>query len=195
MIAAAHDRLNAWVTAVLNRINKEAISGFTNLDLAVPLNELATFPNEFRELVVWGYIDPISDPYISSDYGMRGSRMHNGVDLVGATPGTVDGRVVRSVTDGTVTRVVYREDGDGGGVRVRIRDNATGHEYNYMHLQTNSNSHLEVGLNVQRGDQVGRVGNTGRSSGSHLHFEIWNQNGVKINPYTAFPRLGNYPHR
>ena len=79
-------------------------------------------------------------------------------------------------------------------MRVRIQS-ADGYQYNYMHMQINSNSHLRGVVRVNRGDFIGRVGNTGHSTGPHLHFEIWSPNGTKINPYGIFLNLYSYPHR
>jgi murein DD-endopeptidase MepM/ murein hydrolase activator NlpD len=135
---------------------------------------------------------PIDDPYIHSDYGMRGKKMHNGVDIVGKTPGA--GQAVYSVTSGRIVRLVTMPDGDGGGVRVRIQA-SDGYQYNYMHLQVNSNAHLQGASRINRGDIVGRLGSTGRSSGPHLHFEIWSPSGAKINPYTKYTNLSSFPHR
>ena len=57
------------------------------------------------------------------------------------------------------------------------------------------NMYLRGVVRVNRGDFIGRVGNTGHSTGPHLHFEIWSPNGTKINPYGIFLNLYSYPHR
>jgi murein DD-endopeptidase MepM/ murein hydrolase activator NlpD len=48
----------------------------------------------------------------------------------------------------------------------------------YWHLST---IEVAVGQRVERGDLIGRIGNTGLSTGSHLHWEVW-ANGVNVNP-------------
>jgi murein DD-endopeptidase MepM/ murein hydrolase activator NlpD len=93
-----------------------------------------------------------------------------------------------------------RKDSRGSGVRVRIRNTDTNLSYAYYHMQGGSNDHLNIGDQVNQGDQIGTVGqsaegqlvNTTRLSGPHLHFEIWS-NGSKINPYLAFPELALVP--
>ena len=51
--------------------------------------------------------------------------------------------------------------------------NLVGYRYtSYAHLQTNSNDHLNVGQFVNQGDQIGKIGSSGNSTGPHLHFEV-----------------------
>ncbi len=137
---------------------------------------------------------PIDSPYISSDYGMRNGEMHNGIDFVNQQKGAVDGKPVYSVSDGKVVRLVTSPDGNRAGVRVRIQA-TNGYQYNYFHLQDGSNSHLKSDMTINKGDTIGKVGNTGVSRGAHLHFEIWAPNGTKVNPYDIYPALYNIPHR
>jgi len=137
---------------------------------------------------------PIDNPYISSDYGMRNGSMHNGVDFVNKQRGAVDGKPVYSVTDGKIVRLVTTPDGNRAGVRVRILA-SSGYQYNYFHLQNGSNLHLKNKMNINKGDVIGNVGNTGASRGAHLHFEIWDPNGNKVNPYNIYPSLYKIPHR
>jgi RHS repeat-associated protein len=144
----------------------------------------------FKNMKIGHYI--IDDPYISSDYGMRNGDMHYGVDIVNKIPREVNGKSVYSVSSGKVVKVVKHPDGNPGGVRVRIQS-INGYQYNYFHLQENSNAHLRYGTEVESGDILGCVGNTGRSTNPHLHFEIWDSNNNKINPYIIYPELYGYP--
>lgn len=103
--------------------------------------------------------------------------------------GAVNGAPVYNVRDGVVVKLVTKEDGDDGGVRVRIQDKA-GYQYAYYHLQTGSNSHLQINQFIDSGAVLGRVGNTGGSRGPHLHFEVHGRNYNEIiNPYKLFPQL------
>ncbi|MCX6307525.1 MAG: M23 family metallopeptidase, partial [Bacteroidia bacterium] len=138
---------------------------------------------------------PIENPYVGSDYGERNGSMHHGIDLINGQKGEVNGKLVRSISNGKVVRLVTNtDDGQRGGVRVRIQA-SSGYQYNYFHLQTGSNAHLSLGLSINVGDLIGKVGNTGVSHGAHLHFEIWDANGKKVNPYSVYPLLYSIPHR
>lgn len=103
---------------------------------------------------------------------------HHGVDF--AVP---IGTPVLSVGDGEVIRV--NKSGGSGGNYVAIRH---GRQYmtRYMHL---SRILVTPGQKIKRGQRIALSGNTGRSTGPHLHYEIWNNN-VAVNPLTAnLPRL------
>ncbi len=118
--------------------------------------------------------------YISSYFGMRAdpfdgrSARHTGIDV--ATP---LGTPVHAVAEGMVTFAGVRS---GYGNVVEI-DHGNGYMTRYAH-----NSALEVhpGQHVQVGDVISKAGSTGRSTGSHLHFEVWHDGSV-VNPL-AFVR-------
>lgn len=98
---------------------------------------------------------------------------HRGVDF--AVP---IGTPVLSVGDGEVIRV--NKNGGSGGNYVAIRH---GRQYmtRYMHL---SRVLVTQGQKIKRGQRIALSGNTGRSTGPHLHYEIWNNN-LAVNPLTA----------
>jgi murein DD-endopeptidase MepM/ murein hydrolase activator NlpD len=99
----------------------------------------------------------------------RGRRMHEGVDLASSrgTPifATADGVVISS----------KRESGYGNVVRVR---HDFGFETVYAHL---SKLRVASGQKLSRGDRIGDMGSTGRSTGVHLHYEV-HLNGRPVNP-------------
>lgn len=101
------------------------------------------------------------DGYITSRYGYRKGRYHNGIDINLET-----GDTVRSCWSGKVRYAKYNEGGFGNLIIVR---HYNGLETFYAHL-----SKLMVAPNseVKAGDPIGLGGNTGRSFGSHLHFEV-----------------------
>ncbi len=68
----------------------------------------------------------------------------------------------------------------GYGCHVQI-DHGNGYKTLYAHFQQ---IYVKVGQSVGRGSPIGQMGSTGRSTGTHLHFEI-SRNGVKLNPLTA----------
>lgn len=111
---------------------------------------------------------PVRGPF---SFGSSGSRFgagrsghsHQGQDL-SASCGTPLVAIRRS-------RVTYNRWDGGGGNYVVLRNLGTNTNYVYMHMVRRSP--LKVGQVVGAGTRVGRVGNTGRSSGCHLHFEYW----------------------
>ena len=107
-----------------------------------------------------GFCMPTDNRKITSKYGPRRRRMHKGVDVK-----VYIGDTIRSAFDGKVRVVQYERRGYGKYVVIR-HDN--GLETIYGHL-----SKQLVGENqiVKAGEPIGLGGNTGRSTGSHLHFE------------------------
>lgn len=106
---------------------------------------------------------------ISSRYGMRWGRRHTGIDI--AAP---YGSPVKASDGGTVIWVGYE---GGYGKLIKIDHGANYVSY-YGHLSKYS---VKVGQKVYKGQVIGAVGNTGNSTGPHLHFEI-RKNGVVQNP-------------
>jgi murein DD-endopeptidase MepM/ murein hydrolase activator NlpD len=129
-----------------------------------------TFKNNPRGTIQWPF--PVGVP-ISDYFGARSaptegaSTNHLGVDF---TPGT--GVPIQIIADGVVREVVTGDLG-GCGVNVTI-DHMIGGELvssKYCHMQRGS-VRVAVGERVKVADIVGQVGNTGVSTGAHLHFEI-----------------------
>lgn len=129
-----------------------------------------TFRNNPAGAVQWPF--PVGVP-ITSDFGPRvaptegASTNHLGVDFA---PGA--GVPVQIIAAGVVRQVVARDDG-GCGVNVTIDHMIGGRlvSSKYCHLQAGS-VRVAAGQQVAVADIVGRVGNTGISTGAHLHFEI-----------------------
>lgn len=122
------------------------------------------------------YIRPISGGRLSSPFGRRSapkrgaSTYHKGIDL--ATP---VGTAVVASSAGTVVRAGW---GSGYGYVVYI-DHADGRQTRYGHL---SKVLVRSGQTVKQGEKIALSGNTGRSTGPHLHFEIL-INGSAVNPF------------
>jgi murein DD-endopeptidase MepM/ murein hydrolase activator NlpD len=114
------------------------------------------------------YVPPIKGN-VTSPFGPRRRNFHCGIDLDLET-----GDTVVSAFDGTV-RVARVANGYGNVVVIRHNN---GLETLYGHL---SEIKVQVGQHVSGGDILGLGGNTGRSTGSHLHFEV-RFNGKPINP-------------
>lgn len=110
---------------------------------------------------------PVSGARITSSYGHRWGRSHEGVDLVG-------GSTIMAAASG---RVVFAGQQSGYG-NVVIVDHGNGYRTLYGHMSRISVSN---GQSVGQGSKLGVMGNTGRSTGTHLHFEV-QKNGVAQNP-------------
>lgn len=106
------------------------------------------------------YVHPFEN-YITSDFGQRGAMWHYGIDIK-----LQKGDTVRAAFDGVVR--VREYDRRGYGLVVVIR-HSNGLETIYGHL---SKTELVPHAKVKSGDVIGLGGNTGRSTGSHLHFEM-----------------------
>ena len=114
---------------------------------------------------------PLGHPVVGSyrftgGFGMRkhpisgGRRMHNGTDMAGSR-----GQKIVSTGDGVVT-FAGRQSGYGNLVKIR---HAQGFETYYAHLHR---INVKSGQKVSRGQKIGGMGNTGGSTGVHLHYEI-----------------------
>ncbi len=108
--------------------------------------------------------------YISSGYGNRdasvsGNAFHGGIDIAGGS-GKLHGAPVYATRGGTVISAVTSD--TGYGIYVLI-DHGGGYSSLYAHMSVR---YVNVGDTVQKGQMIGRVGNTGNSRGAHLHFEI-----------------------
>ena len=127
---------------------------------------------------------PVTDSYISSPYGSRidpitgGHEFHKGLDLDGKT-----GDPVHSAADGIVMRSGFDTGGYGNVVDI---DHGNGYITRYGHC---SRLLVKVGDLVHAGDEIAKVGSTGRSTGAHLHFEVW-INGQPVNPKPYLSQIG-----
>lgn len=121
---------------------------------------------------------PSASRRISAPYGIRTYRMHRGVDL-GLCHG--EDRTIVAAFAGVVTKVRNQGRRRGYGKYV-ILDHGNGLTTLYAHL---ASWKVNVGDTLQAGDTIGVGGNTGRSFGAHLHFEM-RFNGTYIDPATVF---------
>lgn len=115
------------------------------------------------------YIKPISGGRFTSGFKKRWGRWHKGVDW--ATP---VGTAVMASSGGTVVRAGW---GSGYGYVVYI-NHADGRQTRYGHL---SKILVKTGQTVKQGQKIALSGNTGRSTGPHVHFEIL-IGGSQVNP-------------
>jgi len=119
---------------------------------------------------------PTSQMRVTSEFGMRRDpftrrlTFHAGIDLGGKVGDPVyaaaDGKVIESARDRTRGNYIVID--HGRGIQTR-----------YLHL---SKRHVEVGDYVEKGQKIGDLGNTGRSTGPHLHYEVI-VNGKNVDPW------------
>nr|WP_236571134.1 M23 family metallopeptidase [Microbacterium hydrocarbonoxydans] len=130
------------------------------------------FTNDTEAAIQWPFKVGVG---MSSGYGMRWGRLHEGIDFV---PG--EGAPIQAIADGVVR--IATEQGNAYGVTVYIDHVIDGQVItsHYSHMQYGS-LQVKAGDKVKVGDIVGHTGNTGRSYGAHLHFEII-INGSTIDP-------------
>ncbi|QUL37141.1 M23 family metallopeptidase [Erythrobacter sp. JK5] len=169
-------------------------------DVAEPIREaqggtLATGDKKFRELfATWVALDkagpdapveraivaipsrmPLAGSVMTSGYGMRDHPVlkrrarHKGVDLAAPT-----GTPVYATADGVIERADWFS---SYGLYISI-DHGADLETRYAHL---SRLAVAAGERVRKGDLIGYVGSTGRSTGPHLHYEV-RVDGVAVNP-------------
>lgn len=106
-----------------------------------------------------------------------GGGNHNGSDFYDGGAETP----IRSTTDGVVVFKGYEENGAGNYINIQ---DVGGDIHQYFHMK--EQSPLEVGDTVYGGDIIGYVGNTGHSTGPHLHYQIKSEDGEIYNPHTFF---------
>ena len=132
-----------------------------------------------RQIVPGGR--PVESGYISSLYGQRtdpfdgGNAFHSGLDFAGTA-----GTRVLAVADG----IVSHAGPDGGYGRLIEITHGNGYVTRYAH---NAKLLVEPGKTVKRGDPIALMGSTGRSTGTHLHFEVL-RDGRPVNPLSFVRR-------
>ena len=166
--------------ALIRQIHKEmaaypAYSLYPNWDnqRVHAFGNTVAVPDSFR-IDMTGFCMPTTNTKITSKFGPRRRRMHNGIDVK-----VYIGDTIRSAFSGKVRMVKYERRGYGKYVVIR-HDN--GLETIYGHL---SKQLVNEDQYVEAGEVIGLGGNTGRSTGSHLHFET-RFLGQAINPALLF---------
>ena len=117
---------------------------------------------------------PTTSKVITSNFGRRWGRMHKGIDVK-----VYIGDTIRSAFSGKVRIVKYEPNGYGNYVVIR---HYNGLETIYGHMSKHLVKENQI---VKAGEPIGLGGNTGRSTGSHLHFET-RLCGVALNPALMF---------
>jgi len=143
-----HHYFNLWTSQKINPYNLDGAKYGDTLDVSIADGQDK-----------WAF--PITDTRITSPFGFRRYRWHYGTDLK-----LYYGDTVAAAFDGIVRIVDYERYGYGRYVVLR---HLNGLETLYGHL---SKAKVKVGDVVSAGDLIGLGGSTGRSTGTHLHFEF-----------------------
>ncbi len=137
----------------------------------------ARLVDQISELGAWRiaiqklpFAHPLNETFqYTSGFGPRWGTMHNGTDMAAR-----HGSPILATADGVINFAGWEK---GYGQLVKIKHDF-GYETRYAHLSKIS---VKVGQRISQGDSIGKMGNTGRSTGTHLHYEI-RRNGKPINP-------------
>lgn len=107
---------------------------------------------------------------VTSRFGSRWGRTHTGTDIAGET-----GSPIKAADNGVVVTAEYQDNGYGN---IIIIDHNNGFVTYYAHL---NKIDVKEGDTVEKGSVIGELGNTGFSTGPHLHFEV-RENGTPVDP-------------
>jgi len=143
---------------------------------------------------IGGGVPPIAGGIVTSNYGMRGSKYHNGIDIgKGYESGVVD---VVSMYSGTVINVDYNS---GYGYYIDVKSEIDGDTVviRYAHFHEGT-INVNEGDSIAAGKDIGKMGSSGNSTGPHVHIEVQvnppngefsfaNNNNTRYNPNSTNP--------
>ena len=174
--------LNTLLNVIRNTYSRY---GGPNLPLSkLPIDSLtnneklaAKMVDQILELGAWRiavqkipFAHPLNETFqYTSGFGPRWGTMHYGTDMAAK-----HGSAILATADGVINFAGWEK---GYGKLIKIKHDF-GYETRYAHLSKIS---VSVGQKISQGDRIGKMGNTGRSTGTHLHYEI-RRNGKPINP-------------
>lgn len=116
-----------------------------------------------------GTVQPVAG-VLTSNFGSRWGTQHSGLDIAAPI-----GTPIHAAADGTVSDA---GPASGFGLWVKVRHD-DGTETVYGHVNDFS---VQPGQRVSAGEQIATVGNRGQSTGPHLHFEVHDPSGIKVDP-------------
>lgn len=162
--------LNAYITRVNGIITEENV--IESLMISEPFAQIELVGTKDLPTSVGTkeFIMPTSGT-LTSTYGRRWGKNHQGIDLAAKT-----GTPIYATDNGIVIESEYQNNGYGNIVKI---DHQNGFVSYYAHC---AKLNVKAGDIVLKGDLIATVGNTGRSTGPHLHFEI-RKNDTAQNPY------------
>ena len=122
------------------------------------------------------FVWPAPDNCFWLSQGYNPYNSHYGIDIVSSDDGSCRGRKIVAVADGIVTMATYHW---SWGYYIRV-DHGNGVVTGYAHALKDS-FRVNVGDFVRAGQHLSSIGTSGKSTGYHLHFEVW-IDGVRVNP-------------
>lgn len=164
-----HEQVVTGMQKNLEKLNAEA------RDREKSFTELMAFlQNQKSVLASTPSLWPVQG-WVTSEFGSRRAPFSSGVEFhKGLDISTQHGRGIIAPADGIVTQAGY-EPQDGNYIKV---NHGHGFETAYLHL---SRIAAKQGMRVKKGELIGYVGDTGRSTGPHLHYAV-SVNGIQVNP-------------
>lgn len=151
---------------------KGTISQYNNLNWQWPVTDVKN-----------GIIQSVKPRYITSPYGWRDTdpERHRGIDITAGPNNETEGYEVVSAFAGTVIYVYdissgYKSCGNCVAIRSNEKDPVTGQYFVAIYMHLKSKPEVNRNQKIPANFLLGYVGNTGNSKGSHLHFEVNNQN-------------------
>lgn len=161
------DKLNNQVKLQSSSFDELLKAASQKADLLASIPAVPPVVNKDLRMIASGLgrrIDPIYKTW----------KMHSGIDFTAPM-----GKEIHATGNGTVQ--IAGMEGDGYGVKVVI-NHGFGYQTLYGHMMRTA---VRPGQKIKRGDVIGYVGSTGKSTGPHVHYEII-KNGQKINPINYF---------
>ena len=159
---------NKFITSVLPQ-SSQNLDSVSQEKIPLQLPPLPS-PEEYLPNAFDGYAWP-AQGVLTSGYGWRWGRLHKGIDIAGPV-----GTPVFAAASGEVISAGWNSGGYGNLIKLQHLD---GSVTVYAH---NNKILVSSGQKVTQGDQIAEMGNTGFSTGSHLHFEIHSREQGVVNP-------------
>jgi len=174
---SALEKDNKEYEAAINKLEKEIQAAISAANKPGSSGKNPVFTSGQFLWPVPGYYN------ITSYYGQRWGRLHGGIDISSAG---IEGKPIIATADGVVLSAGYNTGGFGNWVMIN-HGNYNGNQYTTISAHMKYTPSVRTGQSVSAGQVIGYVGNTGRSYGNHLHFEV-RVNGSRTNPMNYFNR-------
>jgi murein DD-endopeptidase MepM/ murein hydrolase activator NlpD len=158
------------------QLTKEEVDNAESGDVENQIRSISTTSNPSFLPTMWAHLGKINNEFgfRRNPFGGRNYEFHAGMDIDGER-----GDLVMAPANGTILKAGWQ---GGYGNMIEI-DHGNGLTTRYGHL---SKIEIQVGDSVTRGQLIGLVGSTGRSTGPHLHYEL-RLNDKSINPRLLLP--------